>query len=161
MKPQHNTPTKDNCISPKNNHQHLRNTMNSSHTPRGIRNNNPLNIRLGKSQWLGAVPESEQTDRSFVQFTEMRYGFRAALVLIRNYQEKHHLYTIEGIVSRWAPPQENQTEEYIRFVCRKTGIGGRENLPVGDPRIKEVVWAMAQMECGTEVLAYREALEEA
>jgi hypothetical protein len=45
-------------------------------TPRGIRNNNPLNIRHSADQWQGAC--EEQKDKSFVQFKSMAYGYRAA-----------------------------------------------------------------------------------
>ena len=48
--------------------------------PRGIRNCNPLNIIRSKSKWLGM--RREQTDKKFVQFKEMKYGWRAALVLL-------------------------------------------------------------------------------
>ena len=45
-------------------------------TSRGIRNNNPLNIRRSADNWQGA--REEQTDQSFVQFKSMAYGYRAA-----------------------------------------------------------------------------------
>lgn len=127
---------------------------------RGIRNNNPLNIRLSSSAWKGRLPECEQTDRSFVQFVGMEYGFRAAFVLIRNYISQYGCNSIEKIVSRWAPPADgNQTEKYIRDVCRLTGIGGRAPLAQTDPRLKDIVWAMAQIESGAGIAEYREDLE--
>ena len=39
---------------------------------RGIRNNNPLNIRHSADKWQGA--SETQTDKSFVQFKSMAYG---------------------------------------------------------------------------------------
>ena len=39
---------------------------------RGIRNNNPLNIRHSADRWQGA--RMKQTDPSFVQFKTMAYG---------------------------------------------------------------------------------------
>ena len=45
--------------------------------PRGIRNNNPLNIRRSKDQWKGMA--EAQTDGAFVQFKTLEYGlFRHA-----------------------------------------------------------------------------------
>ena len=41
--------------------------------PRGIRNNNPLNIRRGKDQWQGL--RAQQTDASFCQFESLDYGW--------------------------------------------------------------------------------------
>lgn len=85
--------------------------------PRGIRNNNPLNIRISGDAWQGRVSSPQQTDKAFLQFTEFRYGFRAALKLLRNYVVIHHCHSIEQIISRWAPTSENNTENYIRIVC--------------------------------------------
>ena len=48
--------------------------------PRGIRNNNPLNIRRGKDQWQGL--RAQQTDASFCQFESLEYGWRAAFYLL-------------------------------------------------------------------------------
>ena len=55
--------------------------------PRGIRNNNPLNIRRGKDQWKGMA--EAQNDRAFVQFKSLDYGWRAAFYLLtRTYYHK-------------------------------------------------------------------------
>ncbi len=48
--------------------------------PRGIRNNNPLNIRRSKDKWQGL--RALQTDTAFCQFETMAYGWRAAFVLL-------------------------------------------------------------------------------
>ena len=90
--------------------------------PRGIRNHNPLNIRrTTKDQWKGMT--KVQTDRAFVQFKSLEYGWRAAFYLLtRTYYHKYRLYTIRGIVSRWAPTSENNTKAYIENVSRLTGI---------------------------------------
>lgn len=86
--------------------------MNNNKFTRGIRNNNPANIRRG-SQWLGL--RSEQTD-AFCQFTEMRYGIRALLVLLRTYRNKYDCVTLREIIHRYAPACENNTWEYLVFV---------------------------------------------
>ena len=81
--------------------------------PRGIRNNNPLNIRrTAKDQWKGL--RAHQTDSAFCQFERLEYGWRAAFYLLtRTYYHKYRLFTIRGIISRWAPPNENLTATYI------------------------------------------------
>ncbi|MCA9329527.1 hypothetical protein KDA11_02695, partial [Candidatus Saccharibacteria bacterium] len=38
---------------------------NTPGTPRGIRNNNPGNIRISNNQWRGKIPVSQNTDGSF------------------------------------------------------------------------------------------------
>ena len=71
--------------------------------PRGIRNNNPLNIRRSKDKWKGMA--AQQNDAAFCQFESMEWGWRAAFYLLtRTYYHKHRLYTIRAIVSKWAPP---------------------------------------------------------
>ena len=120
--------------------------------PRGIRNNNPLNIRRSKDQWQGL--RAQQTDASFCQFESLEYGWRAAfLLLTRTYYHKYRLYTIRMIISKWAPPQENLTATYIQNVCRLTGI------PPDEPSDQPARWmavgiAMAIQENGIESLDY-------
>ena len=81
---------------------------------RGIRNNNPANIRRG-CNWKGLA--KVQTDREFCQFNTMKWGVRALLVTLRTYVLKHHLHTVREIITRWAPSSDgNNTEAYIKFV---------------------------------------------
>lgn len=83
-------------------------------TPRGIRNNNPGNIRHSPTKWLG---QSEvQLDKDFVTFDEMKYGVRAICKILQTYQTKYHLQTVEQIIERWAPPSENNTAAYIEAI---------------------------------------------
>jgi hypothetical protein len=129
--------------------------------PRGIRNHNPLNIRRSKDQWKGMA--EVQTDRAFVQFKSLEYGWRAAFVLLtRTYYHTYRLFTIRAIISRWAPPNENNTKRYIENVSRFTGIGPDE--PLGIPSEKPARWmklgaAMCVQECGTEGLDWLALLD--
>ncbi len=88
--------------------------------PRGIRNNNPGNIRWG-SKWKGLVPEPERTDQSFCQFVDPVYGIRAIAKVMFSYRDKHGLNTVESIINRYAPPNENNTQGYIQRVRRSEG----------------------------------------
>ena len=122
---------------------------------RGLKNNNPLNIRHSKDQWQGAsIP---QTDKDFVQFKTMAYGYRAAWRTLHTYykrlRDRKKLFTVENIISRWAPPTENDTKSYIHSVLRMTSLGGNENLPqpsrgVDIPILEKLVAAMTTIECG-------------
>lgn len=81
---------------------------------RGIRNNNPANIRKGCC-WKGLV--EWPTDKQFCQFTTMTWGVRALLLTLHTYVVRHKLRTISQLISRWAPPQDgNNTRRYIQFV---------------------------------------------
>ena len=129
--------------------------------PRGIRNNNPLNIRLSIDKWQGQINanvndndnnSSPNGESDFCQFYTMEYGWRAAFVILcRTYYGKYKLRTIRDIVSRWAPAKENNTPAYIRHVSDYTGIGPDRDL--GDPQTHPTNWlltgyAMAVMENG-------------
>lgn len=126
--------------------------MNAS---RGIRNNNPLNIRRSTDRWVGV--SDEQTDKSFVQFKNMAYGYRAVWKILQSYYDHFCIqskpFTVRNIISRWAPPSENDTEMYIRQVLRISGIGGKENLlPPNNAscycRLRNLITAMTCVECG-------------
>lgn len=88
--------------------------------PRGIRNCNPGNIRITKDKWQGL--REVQTDKEFFQFKAMKWGYRAMLRTIQNYRKRHGCETIADFIRRWAPPSENNTVTYIRFVCEKMGV---------------------------------------
>lgn len=72
-------------------------TMN---TPRGIRNNNPGNIRWG-SDWKGLKKDGKQQDPSFCIFKTPEYGIRALAKLLRNYKQLYGLNTPRKIISRY------------------------------------------------------------
>lgn len=90
---------------------------------RGLRNNNPGNIRLSATtRWQGELRPSR--DRSFCQFESMAYGYRALIKLLQNYRKVHGCRTITDFINRWAPPVENNTSGYIRRVCTEMQVPG-------------------------------------
>lgn len=122
--------------------------------PRGIRNNNPLNIRKGSS-WKGERPI--QTDRAFEEFQSMEYGVRAAFYILRKYMSGYFgltkpFNTIELIIRRWAPATENNTEAYIDHVCVRTGIPRSRKLSFENKKTMcDLVAAMVVEECGQSI----------
>lgn len=115
-------------------------------TPRGIRNNNPLNIRIGNT-WLGERPNP--TDYSFEEFVSIEYGYRAAFCILRRYIRRYGKNTITAIVSTWAPANENNTQRYIDFVADKMQISPVDVIDYNDSeRMTQLVAAMQLMECG-------------
>ena len=115
-------------------------------TPRGIRNNNPLNIRIGNT-WLGE--RNNPTDDAFEEFVSIEYGYRAAFCILRRYIRRFHKNTISAIVSTWAPASENNTQRYIDFVAEKMKISPVDVIDYGDKeRMTQLVAAMQLMECG-------------
>ena len=82
----------------------------STNIPRGIKNNNPGNIRSGTTVWAGLA--SAQTDPDFCVFISPEMGLRAMMVLLLSYYHRHGLNTVRSICNRWAPPSENDTGAY-------------------------------------------------
>lgn len=118
-------------------------------TPRGIRNNNPLNIRIGNT-WLGEV--SNPTDSEFEQFCHILYGLRAAFVILRRYIRRYGRNTVRKIISAWAPASENNLQVYISNVSRVTGIDPDTIIDFADEKtMTQLVAAMALQECGQPI----------
>lgn len=123
-------------------------------TPRGIRNNNPLNIRKG-SNWKGERPN--QTDPAFEEFVSMEYGIRAAFKLIINHitgfgGRRPKANTIQKLISVWAPSSENNTAAYIRQVCAAAGMQPHQIInPKSMSQMVAIAQAMAKVECGVQM----------
>lgn len=129
-------------------------------TPRGIRLNNPLNIRKSSNKWDGKVIPS--SDEEFEEFATIEHGIRAAIKIVHTYVRKHGCRTIEDIVKRWAPPSENNTKRYIDFVEARTGINRYNEIDITDKReVSAILQAMTMMEVGRElpILVYYHAFD--
>lgn len=117
--------------------------------PRGIRNNNPLNIRIGNT-WLGEV--DHPTETQFEQFVSIEFGLRAAFLILRRYIRRYNLNTVQLIVSRWAPETENKTQSYINTVANKINIDPTAQIAYEDKETMiKLVAAMCCVENGQEV----------
>ncbi len=99
---------------------------------RGLRNCNPGNIRRSASG-VRYVGEVEGRDREFRCFRALEWGYRALFVLLHTYFLRYGLHSIEGFIRRWAPPEENHTENYIRAVAQKTGFSPSQHLSTLSP----------------------------
>ena len=130
--------------------------------PRGLRNNNPLNIRRGATKWQGEVNQVTRIedsngenvvtcyyDRSFCQFKDISYGWRAAFILLKKYINVYGLNTIEKIISRWAPSNENNTKAYIAHVALSARIPAIYQLHFNDAdTMLRIAVAMCEVENG-------------
>lgn len=115
---------------------------------RGLRNNNPGNIRRSRARYRGEVRPSQ--DPAFKQFASRAWGYRAIFVLLDTYRRRYGLDTLSGMIARWAPPAENATQEYIRAVSRQTGIDPDRPLDTEDREtMTAVAAAIARVENGT------------
>ena len=118
---------------------------------RGLRNCNPGNIRQSRSNFKGEVRPSR--DSAFKQFESMAYGYRAMFVLLNSYHKRYGLTTIREMISRWAPPSENFTEGYIRFVSERSGIAADVEVDSRSERdMVPIVAAMSEIENGAKAV---------
>lgn len=102
--------------------------------PRGIRNNNPGNIRVG-DPWQGLaerdqMTEAQKAETEFCVFADPTWGIRAIARLLVNYQDRYGLNTVRGIIDRWAPPVENDTRAYQASVAGQIGVGVSDQINV-------------------------------
>lgn len=121
---------------------------------KGIKNNNPLNIEARpENNWIGKVSNNRGR---FEVFTTPIYGIRAAAKLIVNYQDKYGIDTIAKLITRWAPPSDNNpTQEYINYVSRKTNIPPNQPITMAN-HLDQIIPAMIYMENGSQ--PYTQAL---
>lgn len=114
---------------------------------RGLRNNNPGNIRRSRVRYQGEVRPSRDAD--FKEFETMAYGYRAMFVLLDTYSSRYGLHTIRSMLNRYAPPEENLTESYIRFVSDYSGVMPDEPIDTrSHSDMIPIVSAMSRIENG-------------
>lgn len=117
----------------------------------GTANRNPLNIRYAPSnRWLGLDPMTPNV-RGFCKFISFAHGYRAAVVLMKNYIRRYGCDTPAKIIARWAPPSENRTELYIACVCGRSRLGRDERLATTGMQLPRLIAAMARQETGARV----------
>lgn len=122
--------------------------------PRGIRNNNPLNIRKG-CNWRGE--RQVQLDREFEEFESIEFGIRAGIKLVCNHingnVSSHRPCTnLVQLINAWAPPVENNTGAYIKAVESMTGINRYQRIYANNREmVSRIVQAMAKVETGVSL----------
>jgi hypothetical protein len=99
----------------------------SSNLSRGIRNNNPGNLIYTNIAWQGKVPLSKNTDGKFEQFVTIEFGIRAMFKDLVNDINKGK-NTVRKLISEYAPPNENNTGQYIKDVCSSIGVTADEKI---------------------------------
>lgn len=77
--------------------------------PRGIRNRNPGNLENDGTKWEGL---DTAPDGVYLRFVSAIYGIRALAIDLYEKFEKDGLQTIDAIIAKYAPPNDNDTEAY-------------------------------------------------
>lgn len=82
----------------------------------------------------------------------MKYGIRAAFIILRRYIRRYHKNTVPVIISTWAPASENNTQRYIDTVCSIAKLTPEQKIDYADEAtMVRLVDAMAYVECGQHV----------
>jgi hypothetical protein len=117
---------------------------------RGERANNPGNIREypnDPTAWKGE--RATDDDPEFEEFETPEDGIRALGKVLLAYQRKYGIRTIRGIINRYAPSTENDTESYINAVSLRIGVDSRDLIDLSDRRVlRDLVEAIIHHENG-------------
>lgn len=123
--------------------------------PRGLRNNNPLNLRISNNPWLGKVKNN--TDGAFEQFTTIEYGYRAAFRNIRTIVQRRsaqdNTTTVRQLIHVWAPGSDGNNEAaYCQSVQKHSSINPDELVIIKNKEFMcKLVYGMAVTENGQAV----------
>ncbi|CDG94458.1 hypothetical protein [Xenorhabdus bovienii] len=125
----------------------------STGNTRGERNNNPLNMEFAEQK--GATVENHPEQR-FAKFGTAYEGLERTAWQLRRYfnglTDKVQRQSVDLIVSKWAPPgkkDNNRTEEYIKRVAKRLGVGRHDRLDLNDDNVMYALMnAMSQNEIG-------------
>lgn len=121
--------------------------------PRGMRNNNPGNLRISNNDWQGKISVSENTDGAFEQFNLYVYGVRAMIRLVRDSYISAGNNTISKVINRYAPSSENNTTAYINTVSSSMGISPNQTLSTDYNTMQALIQAMAKHENGRDAIS--------
>jgi hypothetical protein len=97
--------------------------------PRGIRNNNPGNLRKSAVKWIGKV--ANPLDTAFESFGSMQAGIRAAVSNAHTHWNRGK-NTVSELITIWAPPHENDTAKYVETVAKAAGISSQKEFVFGN-----------------------------
>lgn len=120
--------------------------MASIYKSRGMRNNNPLNVKYNiHNRWYGqGDPDSD----GFCTFSKLDWGIRAAMKIIIRYQEHYKIFRVSDLIARWSPDGKTIVGNYTSFVER--ALGSKTFDIKDEESMVKLVSAMARFECGSE-----------
>lgn len=127
--------------------------LNTSGLPLGLRNNNPGNLRpLPNGQkWVGEI--ERDTKNNFSRFSDIAYGIRAMITDIAGDIVKDGNDTLTKLITAYAPPNENATQNYIDSVATATGIGRHEKITADRATLEKIIKAKFKVELGPSAAA--------
>jgi hypothetical protein len=91
--------------------------------PAPLRNNNP-----------GAMMPGGR----LAQYPDMQTGLQAMDANLASYG-KQGVNTLTGVISKWAPPNENNTQAYIQDVAQRLGIKPTQPIDLSNPAVRQLI----------------------
>ena len=107
----------------------------------GVRNNNPANLRPSGDKWQGMTG----TNGGFMTFLTMVWGIRAAIINFRTWYKRGQT-TLRKYISTYAPPNENDTENYINYISKMTKIAPDAVFLFNYENVKKILYYMFKLE---------------
>lgn len=129
------------------------NFLNYPNYPKGLRNNNPGNLRpLPSGQWQGEIKPSDHT--GFSRFSDVSWGLRAMITDITGDIVKDGLNTLTKLINQYAPASDNNnTTAYIKAVSDSTGIPPDAIIKPDRNTIEKIIKGKLKVELGQSYAA--------
>ncbi len=116
--------------------------------PRGIRLHNPGCLERLGIDWRG-MAEDQSSDPHLVVFTAPEWGVRALARTLLGYQHQESRHSIAALVSRFRPPEENDTLAYCRWVAASLDRQVADPISLDEPAtLMGLVQAIIRRESG-------------
>jgi hypothetical protein len=119
-----------------------------TYLPRGLRDNNPLNVN--SDGWKGEI----SSDGQEAVFSDTVYGLRAAAIVLFNYFTLYGLDNLNDIIGRYAPASDgNDVAGYVSYVSKKTGWGATDSISLTGDNLIKLMKAMTGEEIGNDYVS--------
>ncbi|ELV9584202.1 transglycosylase [Escherichia coli] len=123
---------------------------------RNYRNNNLGNLVFANQEGATLEAPNAKGEQRFARFNTPEEGIRALANQVSSYYNGtsaaagyQKLQTVSSIISKWAPPKENNTNQYIDNVSKYLGVSPNEKIDVSNPEVMtQLVRAIATKEGG-------------
>lgn len=129
---------------------------------RGLRNNNPGNLRRTSIPWLGKIPDAAHAarlgftfDASYEQFTAPKWGVRALARDLRKDFFRDGQRTVRALINEFAPGHENPTDAYIGNVARALNVAPDEPFDF-ERLLPQLLAAIIRQENGSQPFSLEE-----
>ena len=118
-------------------------------SPRGLLNANPCSIWIDPTRkWEGRIPINRNLDGQLGQFSEPKFGLRAAVIFILEHARHRRADTIVKLIQVWMPVGSPGAIPFAAKVARLSGFRADEQIDLTRyDCLKRVFVAMIEAEC--------------